>query len=135
MMKNENIKIPMVMLGVLVISSFIPLLQIMTMYLNGAILYIIGKLIGSDGHAIRYVANAMFSLIALGFFYKSRKTIWKVFSAIFVLIFSLPLFAYVFENEVSEDPYYFLPMMLAGLAAGIILVFVGLLKSRKYSIG
>lgn len=130
-MKNEDIKIPIVMLGVLVFSSFVPLLQIMTMYLNGSILYIIGKLTGRDGQEIQYATNALFSLIALVLFYKSRKTIWKVFSAISALVFLLPLFVYTFENQVSEDPYYFLPMMLAGLAAGIILVFAGLLKSRK----
>lgn len=130
-MKNEDIKIPIVMLGVLVFSSFVPLLQIMTMYLNGSILYIIGKLTGRDGQEIQYATNALFSLIALVLFYKSRKTIWKVFSAISALVFLLPLFVYTFENQVSEDPYYFLPMMLAGLAAGIILVLAGLLKSRK----
>lgn len=130
-MKNEDIKIPIVMLGVLVFSSFVPFLQIMTMYLNGSILYIIGKLTGRDGQEIQYATNALFSLIALVLFYKSRKTIWKVFSAISALVFLLPLFVYAFENQVSEDPYYFLPMMLAGLAAGIILVFAGLLKSRK----
>lgn len=131
-MKNENVTIPLIVSGALVITSFVPVLQILLMYLNGVIIYVIMMLIG-EGESIQYLANSLLSLVSLVLFYKAQKTWWKVCSAVLAVSFFLPLFTYYLGGKVSED-YYFLPMMLAGLASGITLLIIGLLKSRTDNI-
>ncbi len=128
MMKNENIVIPLIALSALVLTSFVPVIQILLMHLNGAILYVVGKLIGSEADAIQYFVNSLFSLIVLVFFYKAKKTIWKIFSVIFSIIFLLPMITYSLYNLFDEDSYYLLPMLLSGLATGIVLIIIGILK-------
>jgi hypothetical protein len=127
-MKNQNIRIPLIIGVVLVVSSVIPILQILIMQLNGAILYGVTELMGMRLGLIELVANGVISIILLSIFYKSQKFRWKTASAILVALFLMPMFIYWLERKIDEEALYFLQFMIAGAATGLILLVVGFLK-------
>jgi hypothetical protein len=117
---------------VLVFTSFVPVIQILIVTLNGAILYPFSVLIESKDVFESFVLSidGFISLLGLVFFYKSKKLFWVVLSAIFTVLFLLPFMVFVFGY--IETELYFLQNLLAGFSVGLILLFFALLK--KYSI-
>ncbi|MCH7403859.1 hypothetical protein ACFOUP_10310 [Belliella kenyensis] len=126
--QRRNLEIPLIIMGVLVLTSFLPLIQILIMTLNGAIIYPIYTIVDNDDIVSRYIliTDSLMSLLGLIFFYVSFKKSWRIFSAIFTVLFLLPLMVLIFGF--IETDVYFLQNLIAGLAVGLILLFVALLK-------
>ncbi len=126
--QRKSLEIPLIIMGVLVITSFLPLIQILVMTLNGAIMYPLYSMADSDEIISKYIfiADALMSLIGLVIFYVSNKMSWRVFSAIFTVLFLLPLMVLIFGF--IETDVYFLQNLIAGFAVGLILLAVALLK-------
>ena len=125
---RKNLVIPLVIMGVLVFSSFLPLIQIILMTLNGAVIYPLYVIAHNDEIASRYIfiADSLMSLIGLTLFYLSTKNSWRILSAIFTVLFLLPLMVLVFGF--IETDVYFLQYFVSGFTVGLILVVVVLLK-------
>lgn len=114
---------------VLLVSSFIPILQILIMQVNGAVLYVFNVFFTDVGF-MQYGVNGIIAATVLFIYFGSRKLAWKIGSAIFATIFILPLITYSLENVIDEESFYFLSFMIAGVGTGFVLLVVGFLKER-----
>lgn len=131
--QRKSLVIPLVIIGVLVVSSFLPLIQIMLMTLNGAIMYPLYAMAETDEIASRYIfiADSLMSLIGLTLFYISVKMSWRIFSAVFTVIFLLPLMVLIFGF--IETDVYFLQYLVAGFSVGLVLLVVAILRNHTTS--
>ncbi|MBS3921722.1 MAG: hypothetical protein KGZ37_01065 [Nitrosarchaeum sp.] len=125
---RKSLEIPLIIMGVLVLTSFLPFIQILILTLNGAIIYPLYSIADTDEIFSRYIfiIDSLISLLGLIFFYLSIKKSWRIFSAIFTVLFLLPLMVLIFGF--IETDMYFLQNLVAGFAVGLILLFVALLK-------
>ncbi|MEZ4774761.1 MAG: hypothetical protein R3D00_16370 [Bacteroidia bacterium] len=128
--QRKNLEIPLIIMGVLVLTSFVPIIQIMIMTLNGGVMYLFSMLFGSKELVSNFLLaiEGFISLIGLILYYKSIKISWRILSVIFTVLFLLPLMAYIFEF--LETDTYFLQNLVAGFAVGLILLVVALLKKN-----
>lgn len=117
-------------MGVLVVTSFIPIIQILIMTLNGGIMILFSLLVDDKELSRNFILaiEGFISLIGLILFYKSTKILWRIFSVILTLLFLFPLMVYIFEFIVTDK--YFVQNMVAGFAVGLILLIVTLFKKR-----
>lgn len=127
---TKKTKVSLVVLGLLVLTSFIPVLQVLIMYLNGAILAVIGSLFGKEGHNIVFVVNGVMTLLFLILFYLSNNIAAKILTAIGVIIFFLPLLSYATENIISNEKYYFLQFLVIGAIVGTVLLLIEVYKIK-----
>jgi hypothetical protein len=128
--QRKSLEVPLIIMGVLVLTSFLPLIQILIMTLNGAVVSPLFAIANNDKTAIQYmyIFDSLMSLIGLILFYKSIKTSWRIFSVIFTVLFLLPLMVYIFGF--IETDMYFVQNLVAGFAVGLILLVVALLKKN-----
>lgn len=126
--QRKSLEIPLIIMGVLVATSFIPIIQILILTLNGGIMYLFSLLLGGKELVGNFllVIEGFISLVGLILFYKSIKISWRIFSVIFTLLFLLPLMVYIFGF--IETEIYFVQNLVAGFAVGLILLVVALLK-------
>src|SRR5690606_9599243 len=126
--QRNSLEIPLIIMGVLVLTSFLPLIQILIMTLNGAIMYPLYSIADNDEIASRYIfiVDTLMSIVGLVIFYKSNKLSWRVFSAIFTVLFLLPLMVLIFGF--IETDVYFLQNLIAGFTVGVILLVVALFR-------
>ncbi|NDK56028.1 hypothetical protein [Pontibacter fetidus] len=101
-MKNENLAIPLILTAFLLVSSFVPIIQILLIYLNSALVYPITIIAGTDIMAVHYVTDGLLAIVTLFSFYYSKKTIWKIFSSIGFTLFMLPMLVYSTEGAFDE---------------------------------
>lgn len=128
--QRKSLEIPLIIMGVLVVTSFIPIIQILILTLNGGIMYLFSLLLGSKelvGNLLLGV-EGFISLFGLILFYKSIKILWRIFSAVFTVLFLLPLMVYIFGF--IETDMYFVQNLVAGFAVGLILLVVALVKKN-----
>jgi hypothetical protein len=130
-MKDENLGIPLILTAFLLVSSFVPVIQILLIYLNTALVYPITRIAGTDSMAVHYITDGLLAIVTLFSFYYSKKTIWKIISAIGFTLFILPMLVYATEGVFNEEDKYYLRFMLFGIIVGIPLILVGLLKMKK----
>jgi hypothetical protein len=128
--QRKSLEIPLIIMGVLVLTSFVPIIQILIMTLNGGIMYLFSLLLGGKELVGNFllVIEGFISLIGLILFYKSIKISWRIFSVIFTLLFLLPLMVYIFGF--IETDMYFVQNLVAGFVVGLILLVVALLKKN-----
>lgn len=126
--QRKSLEIPLIIMGVLVLTSFIPIIQILILTLNGGIMYLFSLLLGGKELVGNFLLaiEGFISLVGLILFYKSIKISWRIFSVIFTLLFLLPLMIYIFGF--IETDIYFVQNLVAGFAVGLILLVVALLK-------
>ncbi|MCS3556781.1 MULTISPECIES: hypothetical protein [unclassified Sphingobacterium] len=134
----NKLKFSLTAFVILVVSSFMPVLQVLIMYLNSIIAEPIGVLLSKNDSIGMYLVNSLFSLTMLVLFYFSNTTVAKIFSTIGFLLFFLPLFFYSTTNLFTDETgrsrlerFYFLQFLIAGFVAGLLLVVIELIKSKK----
>lgn len=130
----RKIKISLITSAVLIVSSFMPLLQIILLQCNSFIAQPIGKLFGKNENIGIYWVNAILSLGMLVLFYFAKSTVAKVFLIFGFLLFFIPLFSYstgdLFTDETGSlrlEKFYFLQFLIAGIGAGILLALTELI--------
>lgn len=97
-MKIEECQIILVILGLFLISSFVPIIQIMLGYLNGAFLYLIQSITTVRGHHLAIPFNSILSVICLIAFWKSKKQSYKIITASLSSFFISCKTLFVFED-------------------------------------
>jgi hypothetical protein len=130
-------KISLITSAILVVSSFMPVLQIVLLQCNSFIAQPIGMLFGKNDNISIFWVNGIASLCMLLLFYIAKTTGAKVFSILGFLLFFLPLFYYstgdFFTDETGSlrlEKFYFLQFLIAGIVAGIVLALIELIKSK-----
>ncbi|SIT17296.1 hypothetical protein SAMN05421761_1275 [Belliella pelovolcani] len=112
-----RIKFSLILTLVLILSAFMPVLNILIWHLNAVLLYVFG-----DNWNAHIWMNLLLSVLILIFFFRSQKQSRSITLGILSIFFLLPLFLYLFENHFSEDAPYFLQSLVGGLIAGGILI-------------
>lgn len=125
----KPLALPFIITLILIVSSFIPIVQVLVLTLNGGILYAISQPLGVDSTEIIYSVNIVLSIVFILLFYLSDKLIGRLFSALATIIFLLPLLFYATENLISEE-IYFLHFIIVGFIVGVVLIFTTLLKLK-----
>ena len=122
----KKIKFSLITLTILVLSSFIPVLPILILTANGAILSLFTS---HDTNIILFV-NGVATLLMLLLFYLSNSLIAKVLSTTGVVLFFIPFLFYATENIISTDKYYFLQFLIVGIITGLTLLTIGIIKNK-----
>lgn len=108
----------------LCLTSFIPIMQVVILYLNGAIIEMFKWIFNSKEDKVIYIIDVLFSMFFSFLFYASHKRITKILSAIGVVIFFLPLLIFLTENKFNSESLYFLPFLLVGFVIGVWLILI-----------
>lgn len=111
---------------ILVLSSFIPVLQILLLTANGAFL----SLFTNADNKIILIVNAVASLLMFILFYFSKTTIAKVFCVLGILLFFIPFLFYTTENVINTDKYYFLQILIIGVVTSILLIITETIQTK-----
>ena len=115
---------------VLILSSFIPVLQIVLLYLNSIIIMPIGLFLGVNDKIWMYGVNTTISLLMFFLFYFSSSNMYKFFSIVGVLLFFIPLMAYSTAEIINTNKFYFLQFLVIGIVTSVILIGVEFLQSK-----
>ncbi|PIV95132.1 MAG: hypothetical protein COW44_00615 [Flavobacteriaceae bacterium CG17_big_fil_post_rev_8_21_14_2_50_33_15] len=132
-MKRKEIILPLIVTGVLVLSSFIPVLQITILSLNGGVIYLFEMIFGNS-ESLLYIINAVFAFVFIVAYYYSSKRFIQLLTTLCFVFFSLPLLMYSTENIFSENNPYYLQFLVIGLITGLILLFIAYWKHYKTQI-
>lgn len=117
--KHMRYKLSLITTAILLITSFIPVLQVVLITINGGLV----GLITLKNFMFQYVINSLGSILFLGTYYLFKDKKMQIFSIIGFLFFFFPLISYLTEKTIPQDPY-FLGMMLIGMLSGILLLAV-----------
>ena len=126
---NINLYISLIILAFLIISAFVPIVQILIMYLNGGVIYIVEKLFNSGINATLYIFNSTLSILFLISFLSSKKMVLKILFAIFFVIFSFAVFGALLEKPL-RDTGYPIHLLLTGLVIGLIMSIASVIKPQ-----
>ena len=127
MNKTEDLSIALITGLLLVATSFIPLVQILLFQLNGLLFYPVTVWLPEKGIYVIMMINGVISVLSLLLFYRAKTKRLRIIGALVLTVFLLPLFIFLSENIVSEDPY-FLQLLLGGFIIGLLLAILALLK-------
>lgn len=127
-MKKSNLFIPTIITLFLIVSSFIPVIQIILLTFNGGIVYVFGNITSTQNKEMAIILNIIISILCLIWFYKGKRKRLVIIQLILSSFFLFPIFYLLLENLTIRDNYYFLPMMIAGLLTGLVLLIVGYFK-------
>jgi hypothetical protein len=123
----NKIKFSLIASIVLVLSSFVPVLQILILLLNGAFV----SLFTADDSKVILLVNGVCSVLMFVLFYLSSNIITKLLSLFGVLLFFIPFLLYTTENQIGTEKFYFIQFLLVGIITSVILIGVECLKNKK----
>ena len=96
-MDLSKIKFSLILTAVLVVSAFMPILNILIMLFNGAVLSVFG-----DNSNVTLWANLALSIVLIVIFCLSKKKTASAIIEISIVLFLFPLFMYAFESKFDE---------------------------------
>lgn len=121
----KHIRIPLIITGVMLITSFVPFIQIVIMFLNGGLL----SLFESSSSFVQYLFNGLFSGVMLLLFFKAKGAAPQILTALGFTFFFFPLLSYATDNRIPDDPY-FLRILILGIVTGGVLTLVAFLQNK-----
>lgn len=123
--ENSELRISFILTGILIITSFLPIIQVVIMFLDGGLL----SLFNSKKSNFLYLINGISSVFFIILFVIAKNKSFQVFTAIGFIFFFYPLVTYVDENRVpNENEPYFLSALIWGTFSGVLLIVTSYLK-------
>jgi hypothetical protein len=114
-MKLNEYIIPLIFCGVLLITSFIPIVQVILMYWNGGILALTEDLIGIETLDLAISLNLIFTIVSLFVYFKSKTIGMKILFAVLTMFFINGLTVFGFENVFgNSDAHFYAWQFIAG---------------------
>ena len=131
-MKIKKYNLPLITFGVLFVTSFVPVIQIILMYWNGGILATIEMISGIDAMELAIPLNLILTILCLYFYFKSKKAGYKVLFSIISFFFINGLTVFSFSKILGNDDsdYYFIQFMLVAFVTGFSLIGIDYLKYK-----
>jgi len=130
-MVNRDLILPVIVTGILAFSSFIPVLQVIILSLNGGFLYLFEQGLRIHSPKLPYIINAAFAILFIILYYISEKIAVRILTTIGFVFFALPLLLYASENFIDNESPYFLRFIITGTLIGALLALVSILKSKR----
>lgn len=129
-MKKKN-KVSLLLTLLLVVTSFFPVIQVMIMSLNGALIEFFRNILSyNNSDSLLYFINTLLGLGTCVLFVLSKTVIQKVLSGLGVVLFFLPLIIYLLEGRVDSDSFYFLQFLIGGIVIGGVLIILETLQRK-----
>lgn len=119
-MKLNKYMIPIAFFGILLISSFVPYIQIILIYWNGGILAISEEITGIDALDLAIPLNLIFVLLSVFTYFRSKRKALKILLAFFLTFFinGLTVFSSdkLFDNSTTNiyDWHFMVGAILTG---------------------
>jgi hypothetical protein len=127
---KTQLRIPLLLTVVFVVSSFAPVMQILILTYDGALIWAFYKVVGADDTGDILAANIAVNLlptaVLLLAFCKATKQHVKIVTATLSMIF-MTAFTFFLTNGKDSNPY-FLKFIVIELISGSILILVAILK-------
>ncbi|SDS65724.1 hypothetical protein SAMN04487764_2733 [Gillisia sp. Hel1_33_143] len=128
-MKVKELKLALITSGVLIISAFIPLIQIILGMLNGSLIYIIEILTTVERSNLILPINLILLLSSLILYWKWT-TLWKRILALIILIFSINgIFLITFDRLFINEEYYWFPFIIESTIMSLLILIIDLTKN------
>jgi hypothetical protein len=121
-------KFSLISSAILILSSFLPVTQIVLVHLNSFIAQPIGMLFSKNDSVGIYGINGILSSLMFVLFYFSRSFKEKLFSLLGILLFFMPILFYSFEGVISTDKFYFLQFLVIGIVISAIIFAIEIIK-------
>jgi hypothetical protein len=123
----NKIKFSLIASIVLVLSSFIPVIQVLILTLNGALV----SLFTSSDNSVILLVNVIGSLTMFLLFYLSSSFITKFLSLLGILIFFIPFLFYATEKLISTEKYYFIQFLIIGFITSVLLITIEYISKKS----
>ena len=122
--------------SILILSSFLPIIQIIFLYINGGILSFTETITKINIDILSNILNLTFVILTSILYFRSNKLILKIISSILVYFFMLSFITFLKINNYGneEGALYFLPFLIAGISTGIIIIGIDKYKLNKVTI-
>jgi hypothetical protein len=131
-MSKEDIVIPTIFLGSVILTSVIPIVQVMLMTLSGGLTQIISIPFYNDKpetlETIGIVFNAALTALGLFFFYKSKETSTRILTSLLVLFFGQGMMLFTIDHVLKEDDSYYIYWTVLSGTPMFLTLLVGLFK-------
>ena len=134
-MKLNDYIISLIFFGVLLITSFVPFIQVILMYWNGGILAVTEDITGIDALDLAIPLNLILTLLSLFAYFKSKRIGLKILFAILTMFFINGLTVFGFEKVFgnSDASFYAWQFIVGALLTGIGLFTADFLRHKlKY---
>ena len=130
-MNKEDIVIPTIFLGVVILTSFVPVVQIILMTLCGGLTHIVTIPFDSNERVeniIGIIFNSILTLIGLFLFYKTKTTLTRILTSFFVLFFGHGIMLFTVDQILKGDESYYINWTVLSGTPVLLTLLVGLLK-------
>ena len=129
--KNQ-ISIPLVLTGIFIASSFIPLIQLLILTFSGGLISLVNKVIGLDKSGNILTANLIVNLLPtvllLFAFYVATKQSTKIITSALAMVFMTAFIFFLTDGIDKDSNPYFLNFLIIALVSGFALTLVSLIK-------
>lgn len=129
--KSPNTSVPIYLLLILVVSSFVPVIHVLLMTINGGVLSLIFQDVGQDSTLTFFATNVIAGVVLLWLFLYEKKYTWKVFWAVFYTCFMFPGLTYVIMDKINiDEQFYFIPILLSSVLSSGLLLAAGIFMNH-----
>ena len=130
-MKIKNKEISIFTFGILFLSSFAPVIQVMLAYLNGALIYLFEIITTIDRNNLIIPTNLILLLISLYFYWRWIK-LWKKIVAVILIVFSINgILLITFDRLIDYSKYYFLPFIIEAIIISTVILITDIFKTKR----
>ena len=126
-MKNKHLKLALLITAFLVVSSLVPVLQILILNFNGGVIYLFESLFGNDTF-MNYKLNVILFLLFIVVYILSKDIFFRILSILGFILFFLPFLFYLTVDYFTDEDIYFLQFMIIGLITGGMLMIFSIIK-------
>ena len=118
-------------MGILVLGSFAPVIQIILLQGSAIYLYPFEMMFGIDDFKILNFMHLIGGIISVYGFYKAKKTSFKLLWAILTVFFLNVFLTFLWDDKGGDPAPYFIGFMIAGILTTIPLLTIGFLKEKR----
>lgn len=131
-MKLNDYIISLIFFGVLLITSFVPFIQVILIYWNGGMLAVTEDITGIDALDLAIPLNLILTLLSLFAYFKSKQIGLKILFAILTMFFINGLTVFSFEKVFgnSDANFYAWQFIVGATLTGIGLFTADLFREK-----
>lgn len=128
-MRTEHTKIPLIAYGILMLTSFVPVIHVLLVQCAGIVSVAVNAVFGETSKSMLYLLLLIIVALSLLMYYRSDTRISSIFYTIVCIACLMTLIMLGLES-VETEPYY-LNLMIMCTGACLPLWLVGLAKEKR----
>jgi hypothetical protein len=132
---KKQLIIPIILTTIFIVSSFVPIIQILIWTFDGVLVKLINDIVGADntGNILtaNIIANLLPTMILLFLFFKANSQRTKIITATLSMILMTAFIFFLTDGIFKDNDPYFLNLLINALISGTILTLIALLKFKQ----